>query len=134
MGGAMILASTACMRSGVGLCTAMVPYRLEKSLHSSIPDVTLWLDSEEDFISVMPSLSGYDALAIGPGLGTAERTAQVLRKILKNSKIPLVLDADALNLIAQHSWQKDIPQGSILTPHPKEFERLFGKVTASFEA
>lgn len=134
MGGAMVLATTACLKSGVGLCTAIVPSRLEKIIHTSIPDATLQLDDHLDYISQNPSLEGFNVLGVGPGLGTHEQTARVLHNILTNSKIPLVLDADALNIIAAKSWQKNIPEGSIITPHPKEFERLFGKSRDSFEA
>jgi ADP-dependent NAD(P)H-hydrate dehydratase / NAD(P)H-hydrate epimerase len=79
-------------------------------------------------------LTKYDAIGIGPGIGTASETKAMLREILDAYRSPLVLDADALNIISsQKDFLQLIPKGSVLTPHPKEFERLFGKTNNDFE-
>ena len=79
-------------------------------------------------------LSKYKSIGIGPGIGTASETKTMLQELMENYKMPVVLDADALNCIAaQKEMLKIIPAGSVLTPHPKEFERLFGKTSNEFE-
>ena len=86
------------------------------------------------FTDELSSLTKYTALAFGPGLGTGKDTAEKLISLLKSIKQPCVLDADALNIISQHpDFLNYIPQNSILTPHPKEFERLFGTSSNSLE-
>jgi ADP-dependent NAD(P)H-hydrate dehydratase / NAD(P)H-hydrate epimerase len=134
MGGAMVLASTAALRSGVGLCTAVVPNRFEKIMQTSIPDATLVLDQNSDHISEMPPLTGFKALAIGPGLGEHADTKTVVQELLQTAQVPMVIDADALNIIANHNLITTVPKGAILTPHLKEFERLFGTTNNSLEA
>jgi NAD(P)H-hydrate epimerase len=79
-------------------------------------------------------LSRYKSIGIGPGIGIASETKKMLREIFETCKMPVVLDADALNGIAsQKDMMELIPPGSILTPHPKEFERLFGEAANEFE-
>ena len=76
----------------------------------------------------------FNAIAIGPGIGTNEKTAAALKKLLETSVKPLIIDADAINILGQHrEWLKLIPKNSILTPHPKEFERIAGASKSSFE-
>ena len=78
--------------------------------------------------------SQYDAIGVGPGLGTAQETRQMLRDLFDSWRGPLVLDADALNNMSQQPGLLQLlPAGSILTPHPKEFERLFGPSADDFE-
>jgi NAD(P)H-hydrate epimerase len=93
-------------------------------------------DENEHLISSLPAadLSLYNTIALGPGLGTASATAGAVEQVLAASKKPVVIDADALNIIASNKKLfKKIPPLSILTPHPKEFERLFGKAASDFE-
>lgn len=121
--GAAILASSACLYSGAGLVTASIPLEGLIALNVRLPEV-MFLDRTE--ISEL-NLDRYQAIAIGPGLGKGEEQVQILKQLLKYTK-PLVLDADALNILATHPEMLfQIPVKSILTPHVKEFDRLFGK-------
>jgi NAD(P)H-hydrate epimerase len=92
-------------------------------------------DFNSSFITkVEDDLSKYDAIGIGPGIGTASETRKMLLAVFEQFNSPVVLDADALNIIAaQKDLFRHIPAGSVLTPHPKEFERLFGKTADDFE-
>jgi ADP-dependent NAD(P)H-hydrate dehydratase / NAD(P)H-hydrate epimerase len=126
--GAAVLASKACLRAGVGLCVSYVPKCGYEILQTSIPENMVITDKESDTISGIPDLSSYDAIAIGPGLGKSPKAMNALQALLEKTKVPLVIDADALNLLSENKeLLKKIPAGSILTPHPKEFERLAGK-------
>ncbi len=85
-------------------------------------------------LSVLPKFGNAAAIGVGPGLGQADQTARLLKRLVQDAPAPLVLDADALNILAENkTWLAFLPTGSILTPHPKEFERLAGKA-ASDEA
>ncbi len=95
-----------------------------------------WLsvDDNQDFFTSPPSLSGYTVVGIGPGLGQSEQTIKGVQKILLLRKIPFVIDADALNILGTNrELFQLIPEGSILTPHPKEFERIVGEWKNEFE-
>ncbi len=133
--GAAVLCARACLRSGVGLLTCHVPKEANNILQTAVPEAMLMTDFNSSFITkVEADLSKYDAIGIGPGLGTASETKMMLRDIFDNYRNPLVLDADALNIIAsQRDLLQLIPSGSILTPHPKEFERLFGETANEFD-
>ncbi len=134
MAGAAILAARACLKSGVGLLTVHVPADIGDLLQASVPEAMLSIDSHQQYISEVPALRKWDAVGIGPGLGKEANTGRLLRTYLTLTNSPLVLDADALNLIAAQPELLDkIPENSILTPHPKEFERLFGKSKNNFE-
>jgi NAD(P)H-hydrate epimerase len=92
------------------------------------------IDQHEHVLSKITDLDGYDAIGIGPGLGTLPETVAAFTKVLENFRRPVVIDADGLNILSQHSALLHlIPEGSILTPHPKEFERLVGKWQNDFE-
>jgi NAD(P)H-hydrate epimerase len=115
--GAAILAAKAAFRTGSGLVTCLVPEE-ERGALSVIPEAMSVFDEDQNF-------SGYDAIGIGPGLGLDQ--GDKLKKILAATRKPVVMDADALNCLAKDSTIWDlIPKGSILTPHLKEFDRLFG--------
>ncbi len=133
--GAAILAARACLRSGAGLVTIHAPRCAYQILQIAFPEAMVMVDEGERFISQTHfDFSRFSAVGIGPGLGTDTATSLALRAMLTQASHPLVLDADALNLLARNPdfWQ-NVPQNSILTPHPKEFERLFGKTSDSFE-
>jgi NAD(P)H-hydrate epimerase len=132
--GAAVLAAKACMRSGAGLLTVHVPACAETIVHTSFPEAMLEPDEEADFISETVNLSKYKAIGIGPGIGLEKKTARVLLQLFQTAHQPLVVDADAINLVARNSaLQEMLPPGSILTPHPKEFDRLAGNSANSFE-
>ncbi|MEN8186090.1 MAG: NAD(P)H-hydrate dehydratase [Bacteroidota bacterium] len=125
--GAVILASKAAVRIGSGLVTAYVPKCGYQILQTVIPEVMTEVDGEKELeyfnFKVKPSVIG-----IGMGIGTSSKTTEGLEKFLKKNTLPLVIDADALNIISENkSFLKFLPKDSILTPHPKEFERLVGK-------
>ncbi|MES2702652.1 MAG: NAD(P)H-hydrate dehydratase [Bacteroidota bacterium] len=125
--GAIILTAKAALRSGAGLVTALVPACAYTPLQASVPEA-MCLTSGDREIDNITGWEQMKAVGIGPGLGTATATASAFAEFLDACKIPLVVDADALNLLAKHTeLLAKLPKGSILTPHPKEFTRLFGE-------
>ena len=132
--GAAVLAARACLRSGVGLLTVHVPKCGYVVLQTSVPEAMAETGADENMFTQTPDIQKYSAVGIGPGLGTAPETALALEQLIRLAEMPLVLDADALNLLAQHpEWWALLPENSILTPHPKEFERLFGNTSNDVE-
>lgn len=132
--GAAILCAESCLRAGAGLVTAYIPKCGYEILQSSFPEAMALTDKQKDYLSAVPDLSPYKAIGVGPGIGTKAATAKALLQLIKKSSVPLVLDADALNLFSENKkLLKQLPANSILTPHPKEFERLFGKSKNEFE-
>jgi hydroxyethylthiazole kinase-like uncharacterized protein yjeF len=132
--GAAILASTACLRSGVGLLSVHVPACGYEVMQISVPEAMVSVDEHQFNFSTPPQLGRYQAIAIGPGIDKKETSQKGLHYLLKNTSQPLVLDADALNILAENpSWWPLIPKGSILTPHPKEFDRMFGSTANHFD-
>ncbi len=132
--GAALLAAKACLRSGCGLLTVHVPTGQEAAVHVAAPEAMVSSDSESTHLSRLPEFGKVDAIGIGPGIGTDEETARMLRLLIQEGRAPFVLDADALNILAENkTWLAFLPAGSILTPHPKEFERLVGVVADDYE-
>lgn len=133
--GAALLSATACMRSGAGLLTVHSPRCGYTILQTALPEAMLDTDPEEQFLSKLPGdLLRYAAIGIGPGIGLHEKTADLLLQVLKHAPQPIVLDADALNLLSiKQNLATHLHEACILTPHPKEFERLFGKSANDFE-
>ena len=119
--GAAVIASKSCLRSGCGLLTVSIPKEERFSVFTSIPEAMLHFREEQiDF-------SKYNSLAIGPGLEQDAAAQKLLYSTLSKTKYPIVIDADALNMLAKNQdWLIQLPKNSILTPHPKEFDRLFG--------
>ncbi|MDD6553583.1 MAG: NAD(P)H-hydrate dehydratase [Prevotellaceae bacterium] len=127
MSGAAILASRACLRAGVGKLTTHTPRRNYEIMQISVPEAVLQMDKEETAFSEPVETAPYSALAIGPGLGQQENTAIAMIAQVRRATCPVVIDADAINILANHrAWIEQLPQGMILTPHPKEFDRLVG--------
>jgi len=125
--GAVVLATKAALRSGSGLVSAFVPKCAYSLLQCAAPEAMVMTGKEENYLEGTPDFGAFSAIGIGPGIGQESATGELLLHLLKTSPVPLVLDADALNLLAAHpSWMQKIPKGSILSPHVKEFERLFG--------
>ncbi len=134
MAGAAILASRACLRSGIGKLSLHTADANFQVLQGAVPEAVLLPEVETECISDCHDTSKFNAVGIGPGLGKADVTAKALRLYLSRSRRPMVIDADALNLIAQHTDLLHlIPKGSILTPHPKELERIVGTCSSSYE-
>ncbi len=132
--GAAVLSSRAAIRAGLGLLTVHIPRCGNVIVQSSVPEAMVSLDRHEEILTSPPALETYTVVGIGPGIGRAIETVKALRFVLDNFRKPMVIDADALNILAENKDMLGaIPVGSILTPHPKEFERLVGKWANDFE-
>lgn len=127
MSGAAVLATKACLRAGVGKVTTHTPKRNYDIMQISVPEAVLQMDHEETYFSEPTETEPYNAIGIGPGLGTNENTAIALIAQIRRTNRPLIIDADAINILASHrAWMQQLPKDIILTPHPKEFDRLAG--------
>ena len=127
MAGAAVLASRAALHSGAGLVSVHAPRCANLILQTAIPEAIFSPDSGEEHIEAIPTYPRYTALAVGPGMGCNETSIAALMHLLDEVKRPLVLDADALNCIAQEqSILRRLPSRTILTPHIYELERMFG--------
>jgi ADP-dependent NAD(P)H-hydrate dehydratase len=132
--GAAVLASKSCLKSGCGLVTAFVPKCGYQILQISIPEVMVVTDENTNFLTSIHLPLVPQAIGIGPGLGVELGTQKALFEFLRVNKSPLVLDADALNILAENlTWLELVPENTILTPHPKELERLIGKWNSESE-
>ncbi|MCV9388973.1 NAD(P)H-hydrate dehydratase [Reichenbachiella ulvae] len=131
--GAAVLAARACLRSGAGLLTTYIPQSGNQIMQIAVPEAMTITSPSLDVLSHSPDLDGYHAVGIGPGLGMEKETGMMVKAILVDSALPLVLDADALNIIARENSASLIPRGSVLTPHPGEFKRLVGDWKNDFE-
>lgn len=131
--GAAVLAARACMRSGLGKLTVMIPQVGCDIMQVSVPEA-ICLTAGENHIENLELLQPFSAIAIGPGLGVYPNHLQLLIKIFQEFNRGLILDADALNTLALHPKSlKHIPKKSIITPHPGEFDRLFGNSKNGFQ-
>lgn len=125
MAGAAILASRACLRSGVGKLTVHVPRLNNAIMQIAVPEAVVHLDAGDTVFSEPVDTEPFKALGIGPGLGQDDQTAIALITQLRRSHCPVVADADALNILGnRRSWLQQLPKGIIMTPHPKELDRL----------
>ncbi len=124
--GAITLASKAALKVGSGLVSAYIPKCGYQIVQTAIPEVMTEVDTD-DLLAYFNFKTKPTVIGIGPGMGTAEKTAKGFEKFIKENKIPLVIDADAINLLAKNkSLLINLPENTILTPHPKELERLIG--------
>lgn len=131
--GAAVLSARAALRAGVGLLTVVAPECGNDIIQSSVPEA-MTSPSGKDCIEAIDLVYGTTAIGIGPGIGKDEITARSLKGLLKNCKLPMILDADALNIISEHrDLLKLLGKDTILTPHPKEFERLAGTSENSYQ-
>ncbi|GAB2534097.1 NAD(P)H-hydrate dehydratase [Spirosoma aerophilum] len=142
--GAAVLAAKACLRSGVGLLTVQVPQCGYTILQAAVPEAMCSPDRHQNVLTgaaiegypsqESPDPADYSTVGIGPGIGKAPETLAMLKGLLPTLKKPIVIDADALNLLAENrELLNHVPANSILTPHPKEFERLTTKWTTDYE-
>lgn len=133
MGSAQI-AARACLRSGAGLLSVKIPACGLNVIQTSLPEAMAITDDENNYITSLPDITKYNAIGIGCGIGTDKQTQNVLKLLIQNSPIPLLIDADALNILADNkTWFSFLPKYSILTPHPKEFDRLVGAHTNTYQ-
>jgi ADP-dependent NAD(P)H-hydrate dehydratase / NAD(P)H-hydrate epimerase len=132
--GAAVLAGRACLRSGPGLVTVHVPQNGIGVLQSAVPEAMLDIDRDAEIFSEIHDLSPFSSIAVGPGIGKADQTGRALKHLIQESHVPLVIDADAINILGENkTWISFIPKESIFTPHPREFERLVGKSSGDFD-
>jgi len=134
MAGASILAAKACLKSGIGLLTVHVPIHNHDLLQTTVPEAIVHTDIQERYFAQPMHLHRYSALAIGPGLGQEEDTALAMMEQIQGSSLPIVLDADTINILSTHrNWLSRLPKRCILTPHLGELERLIGKCMDTYE-
>ena len=134
MAGAAVLAARACLRSGAGKVTVNSPKRNIPIIQMSVPEAVVQSGTEETFFAEAVDTEDFDAMGIGPGMGQSEQSAIALISQLRRTQCPIVADADALNMLANHrAWLQQLPKGIILTPHPKELDRLEGHSADSYE-
>ncbi|MFK2821276.1 NAD(P)H-hydrate dehydratase [Flavobacteriaceae sp. LMIT009] len=132
--GAVVLASRAALTIGAGLVTSYVPKCGYDIMQTALPEAMTITDEEESLISSIKFDIDPSVIGLGVGMGTDAKTVNALAKFLESNKTPLVVDADGLNILAKNKDLLDsLPEGTILTPHPKELERLIGKWNDDFD-
>ena len=132
--GAAVLASKSCLRSGVGLLTVHVPNTGYQIIQNALPEAMTSIDESDLMFTSINQLDAYSAIGIGPGLGVKVNTIKAVKLLIEQVKTPMVIDADALNILAQNpEWIKLLPVNTVITPHPKEFDRLAGISTTAYE-
>jgi NAD(P)H-hydrate epimerase len=132
--GAAVLTTKAALHSGAGLVTTFVPQCGYDIIQTSCPEAMCLISSEYDYLVDELDFSNYQSIGIGPGIGTQPGTSELVLKIIQQAACPLVIDADALNILSQNpDWLKLLPKNSILTPHQKEFDRLFGSSISAYD-
>ena len=133
MMGAAVLAAKACLKSGASKLTCIIPGCGYNILQTTVPEAMCKVSGEK-FILSANEIEKFDAVGIGPGIGLYPTHASLLKEIFTAAAKPILIDADALNILAQNRELLSlIPPASIITPHPKEFERLFGKTANDFD-
>jgi ADP-dependent NAD(P)H-hydrate dehydratase / NAD(P)H-hydrate epimerase len=132
--GAAVLATRACLRTGAGLLTAYIPKIGYDIMQLAVPEAMVLSDNNVWNISDIPLVKPFKAIGVGPGMSTSKESVTAFERLVATYFYPMVVDADALNIC---SFRKDLlemlPKNSILTPHLKEFERLFGESQNDFE-
>ncbi len=132
--GAAVLAGRACMRTGAGLLTIHSPRCGYQILQNGVPEAMVSTDRDEDIFSSLPDLENFNTIAIGPGIGTDDRTRRAFSELLQNWPHPMIVDADAINILAANREMIQLlPVNSIITPHIGEFDRLLGDQNNSLE-
>jgi hydroxyethylthiazole kinase-like uncharacterized protein yjeF len=125
MMGAAVLATKSAIRSGAGLVTCHVPHLGYNIIQSSVPEALVSIDESDLMYTGINELEKFSAVAIGPGTNTKTNTKRGLLWLIENIKVPLVIDADGLNILSNNKeWLSQLPENTIITPHPKEFDRL----------
>ena len=125
--GSVVLASKACLKTGCGLVTAFIPKCGYETLQISIPEVMVETDDFSEHLTAINIENKFQAIGIGMGMGQNSDAQHAFHYFLKNNKTPLIIDADGLNILSENlEWLELVPKHTILTPHPKELERLIG--------
>ncbi|MDE6832353.1 MAG: NAD(P)H-hydrate dehydratase, partial [Muribaculaceae bacterium] len=132
--GAAVLAARGALRAGIGKLVVEAPKCGFETLQTAVPEAMYQYNHGDLFVTELNVDRSFDAIAIGPGLGTNDTTVQALENFLLTHRKPLVLDADALNCLSLRPvLLHSVPVLSILTPHAGEFDRLFGEQTSAEE-
>ena len=135
MAGASVLAAKGALRSGVGLLTVHAPLCNNAILQAAVPEAMTSIDFCDRHFSAAPFMERYSAVGVGPGIGQSTMTAGALLQLIDKCNVPMVVDADALNILSFHPhWFKRLPQGSVVTPHPGEFARMTGAAASGYDA
>jgi ADP-dependent NAD(P)H-hydrate dehydratase / NAD(P)H-hydrate epimerase len=131
--GAAVLAAKAALRTGIGLLTCHIPSGGNLIMQCSIPEAMVKADNSEKCISDIGDTDTFSAVGIGPGMGIGNESQKALHNLLLRCQKPMVIDADALNAIGlNRKWLSLMNENIILTPHPKEFERINGSDDNSY--
>jgi len=127
--GAAVLSAKGVLRAGAGLVTAKIPACGYNIMQTAFPEAMADADETDQYISTpVKDITKYHAIGAGPGIGTLKETHRMLKMLIQEAGQPLVLDADAINILSEEkTWLAFLPQGTILTPHPGEFDRLAGE-------
>ena len=126
--GAAILGARAALRTGIGLITCHTASHGASAILAALPEVMIQPDNNEEIITEIGKIEKYDAIGVGPGIGTDPSTGYAFKKLLTECDRPMVIDADAVNILGLNKkWLKLLPHNVILTPHKKEFERISGR-------
>jgi NAD(P)H-hydrate epimerase len=132
--GAAVLGAGAALRTGIGLLTCHVPVCGSLIMQSSLHEAMVITDMSEKAVSLIGNTGTFSAVGIGPGMGTSSESQSALYNLLLECRKPMVIDADGLNILSMNKeWYGLLPEGTVLTPHPKEFERLAGKSENSYD-
>ncbi|NPA36074.1 MAG: NAD(P)H-hydrate dehydratase [Chlorobi bacterium] len=133
--GAAVLASKGCLKSGAGLLTSHIPHYGYQIIQTSVPEAMTSIDRSDILISEFPGPEPFNAIGVGPGIGTKPNTVKAVKELIQAAaQKTLVLDADALNIISENKELLNLlPENTVLTPHPKEFDRLAGISTSHYE-
>ena len=133
MMGAAVLAARSAIRGGLGLLTTHIPRLGVEIIQTAVPESIISIDESDIIFTRSPELDKFSAVAAGPGLNQKSNSKKGLLHLLKDIKVPLLIDADGLNLLStENNWKEHLPENTVLTPHPKEYERLFGASTDSY--
>ncbi len=128
--GAAALGTRACLRAGAGLVTCHIPQTGYHIMQTAVPEAMVSIDPSDTIFSEPPATDKYTTIGVGPGIGIDDITQKAFKKLLDHNSKPMVIDADGLNILSiNKDWLGNLPEGTILTPHPKEFERLAGETT-----
>jgi ADP-dependent NAD(P)H-hydrate dehydratase / NAD(P)H-hydrate epimerase len=131
--GAAVLSGKAALKTGIGLLSCHIPSCGTIIVQTALPEAMVRIDKSEKYISGIENTDLFSAVGIGPGLGIEPGSMKALHQLLTDCRKPIVLDADALNIMSLNKeWFSVIPAGTIVTPHPKEFERMAGKCENAF--
>jgi NAD(P)H-hydrate epimerase len=132
--GAAVLASKACLRSGAGLLTVHVPHGAYPIIQTAVAEAMCDIDDSDLMFTGISNLEPYSAIGVGPAIGQKVNAQRGLRKLIDEVQVPMVVDADAINILGLNpDWINDLPKNSVITPHPREFERIAGRSDCGYE-